>query len=145
LNAIEREYFEGVPKGKTFECKRIELNALTASQLVDYIDNGIARAIAENGLTNKIVPPENVLTDTANELRTQKLKQIALNALIEKYAINEKVNQLVQSVTFEPETLAGKVSGHLTENDLVTWRDGLDVLTDKQIAANQSVIDGLII
>jgi hypothetical protein len=145
LNAIEREYFEGVPKGKIFECKRMELNALTANQLVDYIDNGIARAIAENGLTNKIVPPETVLHDTAADIRNDKLKQLAMNALIEKYAINEKVNQFVQSMTFDNELFAGGVGGYLISNELETWRDGLNDLTDKQIAANQGAIDNLIV
>jgi hypothetical protein len=146
LNAIEREYFEGVPKGKTFECKRMELNALTASQLVDYIDNGIARAIAENGLTNKIVPPENVLTDTANELRHDKLMHNVKTALIEKYGIEQMARQIVESVQFDDsDSLTGGVTDYLVNNELETWRNGLEQITGKQIAANQSVIDGLIV
>jgi hypothetical protein len=152
LNPIEREHFEGVvgtrkKGGKTingFECKRIELNALSAGQLVQYIDNGIARAITDNKLTNKVIPPETVLNETAADLRTDKLKTLALNALIEKYAINEKVNQFVQAMTFDDIEFAGDVGGYLISNELETWRDGLNDLTDNQIAANQSVIDDLI-
>jgi hypothetical protein len=109
LNAIEREFFEGVPKGKTFECKRIELNALTANQLIDYIDGGIARAIAENGLTNKIVPPEIVLTDTANQLRHDKLLHNVKTALIEKYGIEQMARQIVESITIESTDLTNGV------------------------------------
>lgn len=150
LNAIERELFEGVAakndKGKPcFKCKRMELNALTASQLVDYIDNGIARAIAENGLTNKVIPPETVLSETAADLRTDKLKQLAMNALIEKYGIKEKVNQFVESMTFDDQLFTGDVGGYLISNELETWRDGLNDLTDNQIAANQTMIDDLIV
>jgi hypothetical protein len=145
LNAIEREFFEGVPNGKNYKCKRIELNALSAGQLVDYIDSGIARAIAENGLTNKVIPPETVLSETAAKYRNEKLEQLAMNALIEKYAINEKVNQFVQSMTFDNELFTGGVGGYLISNELETWRDGLNDLTDKQIAANQGAIDNLIV
>ena len=150
LNAIERELFEGVPakndKGKPcFKCKRIELNALSAGQLVDYIDSGITRAIAENGLTNKVIPPETVLSETAAKYRNEKLKQLALNALIEKYAINEKVNQFVESMAFDDVEFTDDVGGYLIINELETWRDGLNDLTDKQIETNQTMIDGLIV
>ena len=141
LNAIEREYFEGVPKGKTFECKRMELNALTASQLVDYIDNGIARAIAENGLTNKVIPPETVLSDTAADLRNEKLTEMVKKELLKKFDIDAMVKGVVDSITFDDIEFAGGVGGYLTTNECQTWRDGLNEITDKQIAANQSVID----
>lgn len=141
LNAIEREYFEGKFNGKKYDCKRIELNALTANQLIDYIDGGIARAIAENGLTNKIVPPEIVLTDTANQLRHDKLLHNVKTALIEKYGIEQMARQIVESITIESTDLTNGVIDYLQANELMTWRDSLNDLTDKQIAANQSVID----
>ena len=144
LNAIEREFFEGVPNGKKYDCKRIELNAL-AGRLGEYVDGKIARAIAENGLTNKVIPPEKVLSETAIIYRNEKLEQLAMNALIEKYGIKEKVNQFVQSMTFDYQLFTGDIGGYLISNELETWRDGLNDLTDKQIAANQGVIDDLIV
>lgn len=142
LNAIEREFFEGVPNGKKYDCKRIELNALTANQLIDYIDGGIARAITENGLTNKIVPPEIVLTDTANQLRHDKLMHNIKNALIEKYGIEQMARQIVESMQFDDnEGLTNGVTDYLESNALATWRDGLQQITDKQIAANQGMIN----
>jgi hypothetical protein len=153
LNPIELQHFEGVAgtqkkNGKTingFNCKRIELNALSAAQLVQYIDGKIARAIADNGLTNKVIPPEMVLNETAADLRNSKLKALALNALIEKYAINEKVNQFVGAMAFDDVEFADDVGGYLISNELETWRDGLNDLTDKQIETNQTMIDDLIV
>jgi len=88
-----------------------------------------------------LIPPETVLSEKAAKYRNEKLEQLALNALIEKYAINEKVNQFVESMTFDDVEFIGDVGGYLTTKPLETWRDGLNDITDKQIAANQGAID----
>jgi hypothetical protein len=63
LDDQERAWFEGrllTPqwaKRRQWECSRVELNALTASDLIAYIDAGLQR----HGASTKIVPPPEVL------------------------------------------------------------------------------------
>ena len=86
---LEREFFEGRKIGypNQWACRRIELNALTAPQLVAYIE----RKLEEADATDKVVPPKRELTqlaqDTARELlldwaRTEYLSRVNLNAIV---------------------------------------------------------------
>jgi len=72
LKNIESQYFGGKLQAsgtkKSWICKRVELNAMSAGQLVDYIDEGISQAIAANQLDKKVIPPEPVLNNKAEDL-----------------------------------------------------------------------------
>jgi hypothetical protein len=64
LTEIERTYFTGRPsrygrKGKVSEyiCRRVELNALTAPQLIHHVESQLAAA----GADSKLIPPTDVL------------------------------------------------------------------------------------
>jgi hypothetical protein len=73
LSEEARQAFEGTPvKGKTKEWtgRRVELNALSAPQLVDYIE----RRLAACGASGKVIPPDPVLT---GRLRSGCVQRIA--------------------------------------------------------------------
>jgi hypothetical protein len=64
LTETERAYFEGRQAGhRSWICRRIELNALTAPALVAYIEATLQRA----GVRGKVIPPDDVLPRLTRE------------------------------------------------------------------------------
>jgi len=65
LNDLEAEWFGGQHQGRNgWICQRVELNAMTAPQLVTYIEAALER----HGATAKVVPPPEVIrNETANQ------------------------------------------------------------------------------
>jgi hypothetical protein len=58
LNEVERKYFTGRQAGKkAWICKRVELNAMSAPQLIGYIETKLVEA----GATEKVLPPADVV------------------------------------------------------------------------------------
>jgi len=64
LTETELAYFRGRPAGpRSFICKRVELNAMTSPQLVEYIE----RKLEEAGARGKVVPPKEELPGLTDE------------------------------------------------------------------------------
>jgi hypothetical protein len=68
LTPLERAYFEGERSSpKSWLCRRVELNAFTAPDLIGYAGRGLRR----NGARGKVIPDEQSLPDLAEELYSQ--------------------------------------------------------------------------
>ena len=68
LTEIERAYFEGERTGrKSWICERVELNAMTSLQLIEYIE----RRLKENGVRGKVIQPGDELPDLTKGLYEQ--------------------------------------------------------------------------
>jgi hypothetical protein len=150
LNAIEREYFGGKQQlsntKKSWICQRVELNAMSAGQLVDYVDAGISRAIEAQHLNKKVIPPEAILSDTAYTLFKQ-----ALNARVEDFIHKQlKVDELkatllkILSGTFsvfdEPALIMG-VTDYLAAHELLTWNDSIQMLVDERLESLNNQVE----
>ncbi len=71
LNAVEKQWFEGQQQGRNgWICQRVELNAMTAPQLVAYIEAALDRLG-----TTKVIPPTEVIR---NETKLKCSIEIAL-------------------------------------------------------------------
>lgn len=72
LNEIEREYFEGRRVGeRSWICRRVELNALSSPQLVEYIEF----KLEENGASGKVIPPDEALEHQAKAAHVNLVKE----------------------------------------------------------------------
>jgi hypothetical protein len=68
LTPLEREYFEGERTGpSSWLCRRVELNAFTAPDLIGYAGRGLQR----NGVSGKVIPDEQSLPELTEELYSQ--------------------------------------------------------------------------
>ena len=124
LNEIEQEYFTGRLKfGKktSYICQRVELNAMSAGQLVDYIDAGIDRAISTRSLAKKVIPDTEVQLEKAAELFESGL-HAEIDALIaERLNIDALKAKLLKAHIGAFDNQAFEVDAYLTDNELDTW------------------------
>jgi mannosyltransferase OCH1-like enzyme len=64
-----------------------------------------------------------------------------MTALIEKYSIENKVNQFVDSMTFDDLPFTSGVNEYLTINKCETWQSGLNTLADNDLIMQRGAID----
>ncbi len=150
LNEIERGYFGGELKmigtKKNWLCQRIELNAMSARQLVDYIDKGISQALEQRQLDKKVIPPELTLNDTA-----QKLFKYDLDAKLDAYInqllkVDEVKAKLLQRIGGESGLFASHefnqgVVDYLADNELKTWGASIQAIVDEKLDSHKVDID----
>jgi hypothetical protein len=148
LNAIERDYFGGKLKvigtKKSWVCQRIELNAMSAGELVDYIDKGISQAIERHKLDKKVIPPELTLNDTANKLLKHDLGVKVDEAISQLLKVGNLKSELLKSIggssVFDQE-FNQDVSEYLIDNELDTWGDSVQsIVDDKLVAINDDLM-----
>lgn len=95
LTPVEHDYFGGRwASGKSWSCRRVELNALTPGQRLKYVE----AKLVEHGATAKVIPPIDVLRQTAEE----DAQAVALAV------IKEQLNKLLDF-----ETLASRIASEL--------------------------------
>jgi hypothetical protein len=147
LNAIERDYFEGTLRQingkKSWVCKRVELNAMSAGQLVDYVDKAIQAALDSEQIDNKVIPPEpvlytqaiDVLDDTLNVMVNDFInEQLNLDAL--KATLSETFRSTFDGLAFETE-----VAGSLKTNPHDNWNDSIKQIVGDKMQTIQGRID----
>jgi len=141
FNEIECQYFGGRLQlsgtKKSWICKRVELNAMSARQLVDYVDTGISRAIDAQSLDKKVIPPETVLTDKANELFKHDLDakvDQAISRLLKVVNLKAQLLKIVGGV-FDDQQFIPAVNEYLANNELKTWGASMQVIVDDKLAA----------
>ena len=148
LNAIERDYFGGKLKvigtKNSWVCQRIELNAMSAGQLVDYIDKGISRVIDAQNIDKKVIPPEATLNDTANKLLKHDLGVKVDEAISQLLKVGNLKSELLKSIggssVFDQE-FNQDVSEYLIDNELDTWGDSVQsIVDDKLVAINDDLM-----
>jgi hypothetical protein len=101
LTPEERRTFEGRAQHhyehqrRSWICERVELNALTAPQLVTYIE----QRLADVGVRGKIVPPADHLKATAQELYRQAVASQARDAIAALLPIAAMIDRLQDAFT----------------------------------------------
>jgi hypothetical protein len=142
FNEIESEYFGGVWQllgtKQSWICQRVELNAMSAGQLVDYVDQGISRAIDAKNLDKKVFPPETVLTDKANELFKKDLEAKVDEFIQEQLNVDDLKAKLLEIVgdesgVFNSQQFMPSVNEYLIDNELETWSDSIQVTVDDKL------------
>lgn len=93
LSPIEEDIFTGeMINKKAYRCERIELNAFTSSQIIEYIDT----KLAEHGVTEKVIPDEKSLADLTRNISTGIL-QGTINDIIHEMLSVESISKELQS------------------------------------------------
>jgi hypothetical protein len=95
LNEVERKYFTGRQAGKkAWICKRVELNAMSAPQLIGYIETKLVEA----GATEKVLPPADVVEAEAEGDYNDELTRMVEDEIKCRLDISKLVKQVLESV-----------------------------------------------
>jgi len=150
FNEIESEYFGGKFQSSgtkiSWICQRVELNAMSAGQLVDYVDQGISRAIDAQSLDKKVIPPEEVLIDKANELFKHGLDIKVDQAISQLLKVGDLKAKLLEIVggEFDGQQFKNGVNKYLADNELETWGDSMQVIVDDKLEALNDEVESKI-
>jgi hypothetical protein len=98
--------------------RRVELNAMSSPQLVDFVE----RKLAEHGV-RKLVPEDDVLEQRARQVIKEKLTQEALSKVAEQIEEQTKDTEL-------PEDFRRQVKGVLDERPELAWDGAVRLLLD---------------
>ena len=133
LTETERRHFEGRQVGsKSWICARVELNALSGPELVEYIQ----RKLEEAGATGKVIPPEEHVEQKERECARDKLRDRVRGRLEEMLSGLEEdafsnlwetqEEELIQGNTYE------QLSERLGRNPSVSWKAELSSLLNSR-------------
>ncbi len=125
LTETEREYFEGRRAGaKSWICKRVELNALTAPALVAYIEEKLQRA----GVRGKVIPPDDALPQLAQEAYRQRITGWTRDIVDELLALDTIRDALAEAFAprFPLEQARQWIEEALARKPTLSWRNALN-------------------
>lgn len=121
LGEVERQYFEGRQVGqKSWICRRVELNAMTAPQLVEYIE----RKLEEAGVRGKVIPSEEELpglTEEAARAQAGLWVKAALEEMLSVTLIKESIAEEFLK-TLQIEEAEGWIKQGFGEDVSASWR-----------------------
>jgi Histidine kinase-, DNA gyrase B-, and HSP90-like ATPase len=145
LNEQERAWFEGrllTPawaQKRQWECTRVELNALTAPELIAYIEAGLER----HGASGKLIPPADVLETTAREAHGDAIAKWIEGRLAELLDTDQLAEQLAdefaERVVTDP--AAWVVGAHAADRS-TWWRNAVGAAVRDKVGALDGALRG---
>ena len=124
LNPTELEYFEGQHEyRRTYICKRIELNAMTAPQLLKYAEDRL-KAVGARG---KVIPPKDVLQEKAEDMYTERIEKAVDEAISEVLSLDDIKEEFIEELedAIPLKRSRAWIKKAFKENQSVSWDDAL--------------------
>lgn len=136
LTERERECFVGEKiNSKSHRCWRVELDAMTAPQTIEYIE----RKMAEAGARGKVIPPEDELEHRAHQMYRKLHKEWInefLSSLIPEEEKDEIADDLQSQICLErPQVL---IKDGFDRDKSQLWRDVLRAVQNERLEENAS-------
>jgi DNA topoisomerase VI subunit B len=121
LSDLEKEYFVGRQASrKSWVCRRVELNAMSAPQLVAYIEN----KLAEHGATQKVLPPADTVAAFTEAVYVETLKNLAERQILDLLNVPEMVRRVLETAGgADFGGLREKLVAKLAANPPESWRE----------------------
>jgi hypothetical protein len=121
LTELEEEWFIGRKVGKkSWVCRRIELNAMSAPQLVAFIE----AKLAEHGATAKVLPHADVVQAHAEELYQTLAEKLAERRILEMLDVPSLVARALEAAgKADFAGLQDRLAEALAANPPESWRD----------------------
>ncbi len=132
LDEVAEEWFTGerIPGPKEhYACKRCELNAFSADELAEFIEDGL-RA---HGATEKLLPPEDVLTEHVQTVRDDTLTGLVDEVLAELVDIGAVVRLLRDENPDLADVDESDVRDRFVDHPTESWRRAAKRLVDDDI------------
>ena len=136
LDDDARVWFTGTPirtaDGKThYDCTRCELNAFSADELNDFIEDGLAR----HGATEKLVPPDDVLDEQVTDQQDVKLRELVADEIRRMFDIPALIGDVLDNHPDLVDIDAARVRGDFEQDDTQSWRAVVRKFVDADIDA----------
>lgn len=148
LNEREQEWFEGRlcswtarDAPKQWACRRVELNAFTAPELITYIEDGLAA----HGATGKVIPPTDTLTAVARDRISGRLRDIVGEVLAEHLDLDALARQIAEDHSEEIYAVDidhDKVANRLTGNPPTSWDAAVDGIVGRHLREHDDPMRG---
>ncbi|GJF09567.1 hypothetical protein NGTWS0302_24110 [Mycolicibacterium cyprinidarum] len=138
-------FFAGVDKKgrpKThYACRRCELNAFSADQLVEFIKDGLRRHSA----TAKVIPPQPIITDRALTVRDDQLTELINDELDRIFGIAGIRDQLISEFPTLADVDHTGIQDSFADAPTLSWRGATRQLVAEHIDADGDGITASII
>jgi hypothetical protein len=143
LTDLEKKYFEGEliddgwkrldgkKRNPQWRCRRVEINAIPVRERAPYLE----RQLQRHGITEKVIPPEEVLRSELNEAVEAKARSVALRQL--ESAIQREANKLAAVARGDQQNLAEQVRAAFAKHPAQSWRDAIDELASSLLRGRQ--------
>ena len=130
LNATERQWFEGTPRTnpKHFDCTRVELNAFSSPDLISFIE---AR-LEEEGATQKLVPPTEVIDARAAEHHEERAREKLEQAILDALDLDSLIDELMKATPID-QVPVEQVKDELVGNPPIWWHKAVADQVDEQL------------
>ena len=125
LTDDERRLFTGERIGtskKLFQAERIELNALTSGQLVEYIE----AKMVEFGATEKVIPDATALTRLSDDITRQMVQKEVEKIISETLSIPKIANDIHQKYGWDDSGIKGMIETKFNNDRSQSWRDAVE-------------------
>jgi hypothetical protein len=139
------EWFTGEPAGFTrrgkprYRARRCELNAFSSDELAEFIKDGLAR----HGITEKLVPPPNVLAEHVQTVRDEALTEMIWAEIADMVDIDAVVRRLAADHPGLAEVDEARIRDTFTDHPTRSWRSSAQHLVNEDIDATPGVADAL--
>jgi hypothetical protein len=111
------------------QTKRIELNAMTTPQFIDWLDTGMRR-----GGNGKLIPPQAVMLGYVEQAVKERVSQLERERILMEAGFEERVETVFQwlrpIVRKKTRSLVRYVRSSLVETPTDSWRAPLDRMAD---------------
>jgi hypothetical protein len=141
LDGQELDWFTGKPistgkrnkQGESIyhhtNCKRVELNAMSAGQFIKFIEAGIDDYLA--GEDRKLIPPDDVLNLEWDKAVATKLQGKVVAEILHRLDVSGFIRQLAKKINHR--TLPKAVKAHVDIHQANSWRDAVGTLVDVEL------------
>jgi hypothetical protein len=126
LNEFEMEMFIGREVQRSSDksswvCRRVELNALSAPQLVQYIE----RKLVESGASGKVIPPKDRLPALASDVFGKQLTKEVYVIVADLLSVDGIIADLEKKFRPDLSEVHDWVGSELSVDDSLSWRSAL--------------------
>jgi hypothetical protein len=123
LTDAERRLFTGkaTDKRSVFTAERVELNAMSSKQLVEYIES----KLHEFGVTQKVIPDADSLPGMADEITKQMVQEMVERIISETLSIPKIAKNIHAKYIWDASGIKNRIEEKFNSDRSQSWRDAV--------------------
>jgi Histidine kinase-, DNA gyrase B-, and HSP90-like ATPase len=116
-----KEISRNTGKAKLFKAERIELNALSSKQLVEYIES----KLIEFGVTEKVIPDADSLPGMADAITKQMVHEMVERIISETFSIPKIASDIHSKWGWDASGIKDRIEAKFNSDRSQSWRDAV--------------------
>jgi hypothetical protein len=104
-----------------FKCERVELNAFTSVQIIEYIES----KLNEFGVTEKVIPDADSLPEMADEITEQMVQEMVEKIISETFSIPKIARDIHAKYTWDASGLKDRIEEKFNSDRTLSWREAV--------------------